>query len=501
MTDAHHTVLGNARLLSPEGGVSELRDIVVANDRIESITPAGTADTTGRERVDLHGRYVIPGLWDHHVHIGQLAAAARRFDVAAARSAREVADAVHARLETHPPERGAPLIGYGFRDALWADRPDFQLLDEAAPSTPVVLVSADLHCCWLNSPALALVGAEGHRDGVLREAESLAAKHLIAEHDVLDLEREIGTICDGAARRGLAGIIEFERDRNLSLWGRRVAGGVRQLRVACNVWPENLDEVLGLGLASGDVVEGTDGLVSQGSLKILIDGSLGTRTALCYEPYAGTPDRPAGTGTLTTPPDEVVELMGRATEHRVSAAVHAIGDHAATIALDGFAATGATGTLEHAQLLTDADFDRLARLGVVASVQPAHLVDDRDVADEFWGDRADRAYAYRTMLSRGAGLVFGSDAPVAPLDPWHTMAAAAFRTYRSEAPWHPEQRLSIDEALWCSTREARGLRAGDAGDLAVLDADPREAQSAGELAGTSVAGTMVAGEWTWRSLD
>ncbi|WP_399128550.1 amidohydrolase family protein [Actinacidiphila sp. ITFR-21] len=145
---------------------------------------------------------------------------------------------------------------------------------------------------------------------------------------------------------------------------------------------------------------------------------------------------------------ELVRLMARAAAHGIHPAVHAIGDRADTIALDAFDRVGGPGRIEHAQLVARRDLRRFARPGLVLGVQPAHAVDDRDVADRHWAGRTGRAYAYAELLRAGAALEIGSDAPVSPLDPWVGVAAAVHRTGADGRPsWHPEQAVTLPEAL------------------------------------------------------
>jgi predicted amidohydrolase YtcJ len=165
--------------------------------------------------------------------------------------------------------------------------------------------------------------------------------------------------------------------------------------------------------------------------------------------------------------------------------------------LDVFERLGIPGTIEHAQLVTAGDVTRFGTLGVTASVQPEHAMDDRDVADHHWAGRTDGAFPYRSLHDAGATLHLGSDAPVAPLDPWIAMAAAVFRARDGREPWHPEQRLPIDVALAASTRSRMAV--GEVADLAVLDADPTTC-SEPELRAMPVTATMVAGRMTWNSL-
>jgi predicted amidohydrolase YtcJ len=249
----------------------------------------------------------------------------------------------------------------------------------------------------------------------------------------------------------------------------------------------------------------------QGPFKVVTDGSLNTRTAYCHDPYPGLGGTEAH-GILSVPPDELVPLMRRAHDGGLHCAIHAIGDHANALALDAFAATGARGSVEHAQLLDDADLARFAELGVVASVQPEHAMDDRDVADRYWAGRTGRAFPYGALDDAGAVLALGSDAPVAPLDPWVAIAAAVSRARDGREAWHPEQRIGLHAALEAST-DGRGLfpTAGGPADLVVLDADPlavgreaggeADADAVGKaLREMPVAGTLLAGRWTHRAL-
>jgi len=154
-------------------------------------------------------------------------------------------------------------------------------------------------------------------------------------------------------------------------------------------------------------------------------------------------------------------------------------------------------------LVEAADLPRFAALGVRASIQPEHAMDDRDVADHYWSGRTDRAFPYRSLLDAGAELELGSDAPVAPLDPWVAIAAAVTRSRDGLPPWHPEQSLPIEAALRASWgraggRPVSGLVVGAAADLVVTDADPLTATGA-VLREMPVHATMLAGEWTWQS--
>ena len=487
-------VLLDARLAS---GVEPV-DVVIESGRIAAIGPGAAVAATGRHRhLHLGGRMVIPGLWDNHVHFSQWTLARRRINIESATSAAEAARMVAAAGEgTASP--GSPVVGYGFRDALWPDAPSLPLLDAALPETPVVLLSGDLHSVWLNSAALQRYGYAGATEsGLLREEDAFeVVRRLdVVPDDTLDAwAREASA---AAAARGVVGVVDLEMTWNLDTWVRRVAGGHRDLRVEFGTYRQHLDRAVSLGLRSGAVVEGTGGLVSVGPFKVITDGSLNTRTAYCVDEYpGGPPEHPRG--LLTVPTDDLIEWMAVATRAGLSCAVHAIGDEANSLALDAFAATGARGSIEHAQLLTWADVPRFAELGVVASVQPDHALDDRDVAEAYWVGRTDRAFVLASLAEAGAALALGSDAPVSPLDPWRTMAAAVWRTRDGLPPWHPEQAISVQAALEASTR-ITAVQPGAVADLAVLDADPFTA-SLDEFTAMPVAATLLGGRLTHDTL-
>ena len=303
-----------------------------------------------------------------------------------------------------------------------------------------------------------------------------------------------------ASARGVVGIVDYEMADNPEVWARRAATDGLPLRVRAGVYPAHLAAAIARNLRTGDAVLGTGGLVTMGALKVITDGSLNTRTALCHDPYPGTQDR----GFSAFTPAELEAVMRRATDAGIKCAIHAIGDLANEQALDAFAATGARGSIEHAQLLSPADLPRFAALGVTASDQPEHAIDHRDVAGTKWAGRPDRAFPMAALRDAGARIVLGSDAPVAPLDPWVAIAAATERTLDAREPWHPEQRLTRPEALVASIgADASGspltVILGAPADLAVTETDPLSCDAA-TLRAMPIAATMIGGRWSYRAL-
>ncbi|QOR71170.1 amidohydrolase [Ruania alkalisoli] len=510
-------------------GSDDLLDVLIADGRVARIAPTGTVDCSiagtpaeptaaalpTAEQVDADGAVLLPGLWDSHVHFRQWALRRERLDLTRAASAADVLQIV--RAATDDSTTSDPLVGYGFRDATWPQPPTQESLDRAAGGRPVVLIAWDLHCAWLSTPAARWLGVHPDPDGVVREAEWFATSRSL-DSQTENLERtDAGPLrraADAAAARGVVGIVDLEMADNLATWPGRIAAGVRSLRVRAGFYPDRLDDVIDAGLRTGEILPGTDGLVTVGPLKIIADGSLNTRTAYCRHPYAGhlaephlAGDVPGEHGHLEYDVDALVGLISRARRAGLGTAVHAIGDAAVTAALDAYAnarsAVGNPGlpaTIEHAQLVHPTDLPRFAQLGVAASVQPEHAMDDRDIAEEYWPDQTGRAFALRSLLDAGAGLRLGSDAPVAPLDPWAAIAAAVTRGRDGRAPWHPEQRISAREALSASTgRSGLDLRAGDPADLVLVAEDPLRTDP-DALRGTDVLATLLGGRWTHRAL-
>lgn len=463
-------------------------EVAAAGPRVD--IPAGT------EEYDASGRWLIPGLWDHHVHLGQWAQVATRVDTSSSGSPDDAVRVVAGWLHDHP---GETVVGWGHRSVTWPREPTVEELDRAAPYVPVILISGDAHHAWLNSAGMAALDLPW-RDDVVREQEWFAAYERLPR-----LVGDAGTspaayrrVQEEAAARGVVGLVDFEFSGGAPEWAERWAAGAGLLRIRMATYAEGMPAVALAGLRTGDVLPGCDERATMGPLKIISDGSLNTRTAWCFAAYADGEwlEHPAGLPNLDGL--ELRGLLRQAHGHGLEVAVHTIGDAAVREALDAFGDTGATGSIEHAQLVDRGDLDRLAELGLRASVQPAHLLDDRDVAEQCWPDRAERAFALRWLFDAGVDVRFGSDAPVAPLDPWLAMAAAVHRSADDRPAWHPEHALTPAEALAASTDGWGTVAAGHPADLVLLDADPLAgsgdtATVADQLRSMPVHATWVAG--------
>ncbi|WP_366917667.1 amidohydrolase family protein [uncultured Pseudokineococcus sp.] len=509
------------------------RDVLLLGGRVAAVADAGALAPRGLDGaalpvLDGAGAALLPGLVDAHVHLADWAADRRRPDVSGARTPEEAA-ALLAAADAERGRRDDVLVGRGFRDGLWPTSPRAHHLDAALPGRAVVVASQDLHSAWCSTEAARRFGLGEDCSGLLVEGAAMA---LLGDAGAVPPEVGdawvLGAAQDAAAR-GTTALVDLQR-APVEDWARR-AGAARPaadgaepgagpaLRVAVGVWREHLDGVLAAGLRSGDPLPGVDDPVAAdrvrlGPLKLFVDGSLGTRTAWCSCAYART--RVGGRestglggveprdhhGMLLLPPDELEVLLRRATSAGLVTAVHAIGDAGVRAALDAYEAAGCPGRVEHAQQVLAEDLPRFAALGVTASVQPRHAVDDRDLADLHWAGATDRAFPYAALLAAGADVVLGSDAPVAPLDPWDALASALHRTLDGRGAWHPEQHLTLAQALAASCGGRSHVRVGDAADLVLLAEDPADVlaeRGPAALREPEVLGTLVGGRWTHRA--
>ena len=238
---------------------------------------------------------------------------------------------------------------------------------------------------------------------------------------------------------------------NIGHWQRRCAKGFDTLRVHIGFYDEHLDDAISLGLSSGDPVPGCNGYILTGPYKIVTDGSLGSQTAFCHDVYPDTDNH----GIFAYPQRTLSEMIHRGARHNFKMAVHAIGDHANHLTLSTIAQgpkLRSGSTIEHAQLLDFNDLPLFASLGLIASIQPCHLVDDRQLCHKFWPGREGRAYPFKSIVDAGIPIKLGSDTPVAPLQPWEAIAVAITRAGEHESsPFCAEQIIDVETAFKAST--------------------------------------------------
>ncbi len=509
------TLIRDVRIV-PIGGVTAPHgrvDLRLRDGRLSAVEASLTPER-GEEVHDGGGRWAMPGLWDQHVHMGQWVLMSMRLDTAAVRSPEEACALVRDAVAGMRP--GETLQGWGHRSATWSRRPRVAELDAVSGGRPVVLISGDGHHGWMNSMAMAMLGVPA-RDGVVEEAEWFALYPRLMELPGVaqGMERRYAGVVRAANALGVTGVVDMEFAHGYLDWPRRFAGvpgcdPVDTLRVRAAIYEEGLSGVLGAELRTGDSLlpgrgeEPGGPMLTMGPLKVIADGSLNTRTAYCCEPFADAHEDQEPCGVQNVAPERLTELMRIATRGGLEVAAHAIGDAAVRDVVGSFAESGARGSVEHAQLVRFEDVGRMADLDLSVSAQPAHLLDDRDVTDACWPDRGDRCFALRSMGAAGVDVRLGSDAPVSPLDPWLEIASAVHRSADAREAWHPEQALTVEQALACSTDGATTLAVGSLADVVLLDADPlavpsdsREASAylrEMRVGATFVAGRLVASQ-------
>jgi predicted amidohydrolase YtcJ len=491
--NAKPLVLRRVRL----GAGGPVTDVRIADGRLAEI--GEVVAETGDEVLEFRGATVLPGLVDGHVHAAQWAERRRRIDVQTARSAAEAVSLIAAAVRDRPASAGDLVMAHGFRDGLWTSPPHKELLESALPGVRVAVMSQDLHAIWL-SPALLRHLGRDHETGVLREQDCIRVNYELSQDVPRELvDQWVLEATRAAAARGITSIIDFEYADNRTDWLRRSEQGPLPVRVKASVWQPWLDETIDLGLRTGRPLWGGHGLIEVGPFKLVVDGSLNTRTAYCHDAY---PEASEGEqhGLLLLDEEELVQLMTLASSNGLEPAVHAIGDHANSIALNAFERVGCRGRIEHAQLVRPEDAARFARPGLITSIQPQHAMSDRDVADRHWADRTATAFPYGSLLRAGAVLELGSDAPVAEPDPWHAIADAVHRTDDDRPPWHVEQAIPLTAAVRAAGGGRSQLGVGDPADLTVVPEDPATLSNQ-DLRDLPVLTTMVAGHVTYRAAD
>ncbi len=513
-------------------------EAIILDPNTGTIAGVGTSEEMRRQAgplaqlVDLRGRTVLPGFIDAHIHLIHVAEQLRSVNQLGTHSEQEAADKVRQRAAITP--KGRWITGGQWDRTLWpgAPFPTRASLDAAAPDHPVALWSKDGHLMWVNSLALQLAGitretpdpegativrdASGEPTGVLKEFNATGLVDRIIPPPTYDeLTPALQEATTNLVKRGITSVHDIEDHLAIQHFQRLHASHALGVRVLF-FFPQKSIKALGqLGLQAGF----GDEWLRLGGLKIFADGTLGSQTAAMLDPFENS----SSLGILAVPPDEMNTIVSAAAGNRLHVAVHAIGDRACRVALDGIerAMEQAKGTpnegavryrLEHVQLIAPEDIARMAKLGVIGSVQPFHAVSDQDNAERYWGKRARRSYAYNTLQKAGVPLALGSDAPVETADPLRILHAAVTRQddQRTErAPWLPEQSLSVAQALWSYTLGAAysggeeqhkgSLETGKLADLVVLGADPFALPGA-ELVQAPVEATIIGGKVAYGSL-
>jgi predicted amidohydrolase YtcJ len=501
-------VVVNARVWTGDTGRPEAEAIAVLGERIVAVgTSAAVEAWAGprTRRFDAGGRRVVPGFNDAHLHFADASAKLAQVQLKDAGSPEELAR----RIAEHALGlgKGEWVLGGTWDDQAFAHPrlPTRQDLDPLTPDTPVLVDRYDGHMALANGAALRLAGvtrdtkappggeivrgAGGEPTGVLKDAAIGLVARVVPPTSREARGRAIRAGLRHAASLGVTSVQDMNPEyEDVAVFAELLEAGELTVRVAAAPLETRWQDQARLGLRRAF---GSPWL-RLGALKGFADGSLGSTTAYFFEPYS---DAPGTRGLLSDemqPVEAMAERLAAADRAGLQLCIHAIGDQAISIVLDLFEGVlQANGPrdrrwrIEHAQHVAPKDFARFARLGVIASVQPYHAVDDGRWAEARIGaERAKTTYAFRTFLDAGVGLALGTDWYVAPLDPMLTLHAAVTRAPldgRRPGGWVPEQKITLEEALRAYTagaahaefqeREKGTLEPGKLADLVVLSED------------------------------
>ena len=534
-------ILYNGRLLTQDSDFPRVTAVAIGDGRFLAVGSDAEVRAMARPHtrlIDLGGRLALPGLTDAHFHFYDWALGLRRLSLADVTSLSDLRERLARRASETPA--GHWILGQGWNETRWPDPciPTRADLDDAAPAHPVILWRSDIHLAVVNAHALREAGISGDtpdppqgvidRDksgqptGVLRELAIVLVRNVIpppTEEETVEAMREgllllhrlgLTGVHDHRGMSGAEGQPAFRAYQCLQAAGKCSAERSHRslaLRLWMGIPGERLDEAIALGLRTGF----GDDCLRVGHVKFFADGGQGARTAWMLEPYQDT----GSCGMPLTPMAEIAEAARRVDQAGLAVAIHAIGDRANRELLTVFEQletqnshpkTRIPHRIEHVQVIRPDDVTRLARLGIVASVQPLHVTDDIPMIEQSVGPRGRFAYPFRDMLNAGVTLALGSDAPVADPNPLWGIHAAVTRQRRDGAPpggWYPAQRLTVAQAVWgftmgpalASGRETElgSITPGKLADLVVLDRDIFTVEPM-EIAHTQVVMTIFGGQ-------
>ena len=505
--------------------------LAASGDRVLAVgSTAEIAALGDGEVIDAAGRLVVPGFIDSHIHFLEGGFRLASVQLRDARSRADFASRIRAFAATVPD--GTWITGGDWDHTLWGgELPDRSWIDGVTPRHPVWVNRLDGHMALANSAALRAAGvtkdtpdvsggeivrgASGEPTGILKDNAMALVDKAVPPRPAAEKDRALAAAMRYAAERGVTSVHHMgDNWDDVAVFASARDAGTLTTRIYA-VTPLAQWERLRDAVARREQ-GGADGRGGEwlriGGLKGFVDGSLGSHTAAFHEPFK---DAPTDRGLLVNTPEHLHAWIAGADRAGLQVMVHAIGDRANTVLLDIYdrvirehGPRDRRFRIEHAQHLTERDIPRFGRLGVVASMQPYHAIDDGRWAEAFIGDRIRTTYAFRSLLDQKARLAFGSDWYVAPATPLEGIyAAVTRRTLDNRNPdgWVPAQRITVEEALRAYTADAAyasfdedlkgSLTAGRLADIVMLDRNifeiPSEQIRETQVVLTVVGGTVV----------
>jgi predicted amidohydrolase YtcJ len=474
--------------------------------------------------IDAHGHTVMPGFIDSHVHFVDGGASLSSVQLKDASTPEEFTARIGAYARTLSPGEWV-LEGEWDNDRWGGQLPTREWIDRVTPRNPVFIERYDGHMALANSLALKLAGvtretkapeggeivrdAAGKPTGVLKDAAMDLVDHAVPP-STERLRRSVLAALDEARRDGVTSVDDISLAPHVRMYQQLLGEGKLTARIYCITPMPDWQSLANEGIRANF---GND-WIRMGAVKGFADGSIGSRTALMFDPYTDQPGNRGLMNQMMFPEGNMLRMALGADKAGLQIAVHAIGDRANRIMLDVYAQVEKEDgprdrrlRIEHAQHLRPQDLDAFASLHVIASVQPYHAIDDgRWVEARIGHERARTSYAYGMLLEHGVRLALGTDWPVAPLNPLLTVYAAVTRaTLDGKHPggWFPENKLTLEQTIYgytmgsayaqFSENEKGSLTTGKLADMIVLDRD-LFAISATDIKNVHVAETIVGGK-------
>jgi len=488
--------------------------------------------------IDLEGRLILPGLCDAHIHFYDWALSRKLVPLADCSSKNDMMS----RIQNWTGDFGSTgwIAGRGWNETVWEniEEPTRQDLDQVT-TQPAIFWRADMHSAVVNSQALQLAGIDKNRldpeggliernadsepNGILREL----AVNLVMEQMPKPDSAWLGdALTDAMTELHHMGITAVHDQRMkdqldgpvaLSAYQRLNLQNNLKIRINCNIAAHDLPSVTALGLSAGL----GDDYLRLGHIKLFTDGTLGSQTAWMLESFEGSANN---YGINVTTPEQIKQEFGQAAELGFPISIHAIGDRANREVLDAFEALlekypqpSIPHRIEHVQTIHPDDLPRLAEMKLTSSVQPAHAIDDIDLAEIRLGDRSNRAYNFQSLAKSGSLLALGSDAPVANINPFLGFHAGIYRqrTHQmDQSAWLPNECLTLEqiiEGYSLGAAKAAGwqsvigsIEKDKRADLVVLDRDlfemTQQPIQGDEVAATSVLMTVFDGDIVFTQL-
>lgn len=491
-------VLFNGKIFTANSKSDFAEAVAVDGEKIVAVgtTKDIRARYQGAKEIDLQGRLLTPGFNDAHIHFMGGGFALMRVDLNGAKTKEEAKRRIAAKIKELPA--GAWITGRGWDHTLWGGEwPTRQDLDEVAPNNPVFTQRVDGHVSWANTLALQKAGvtketkapeggeilydANGEPTGILKETAAGLVGRVVPQPTQAETVQAAELALAEARRYGITSVQDISSYDATKLYREFLKQGKLTVRVTEFQSFDNSIETLKRQRDEFATFKDDPKWIRLGALKGYVDGTLGSRTAAMLAPYS---DDPKNSGIPRRPPEELTKMIVERDAAGYQIALHAIGDKANRMALDGFEKTFWRGVnanlqegglrgkedsakrnyivrrhrIEHAQVVAPSDFKRFYELGVLASMQPSHAISDKRWAGERLGEyRVLGAYSWHSFMAYGVHVPFGTDWPVEPINPYLGLYGAVTRQSIEGDPlsgWIPQEKISMADAIRCYTAES-----------------------------------------------